>query len=272
MTSHDASFGLWLTVSLADVLGDHGLLERIRMEVYRQKLVVLRTGAGADRAALVQLAAYLGQVVPFFDPKFQDADFPGIYLTHDRPDDSARTAKGDRMWHADYQYLADPASITLLAPYSVPEQRQGATFIDMSAALASLPDSLRPRPDTVAVHGMGRFLARTGGAVAGTPPSEVRFPARMRHPVTGSEFLYVSEAFTLHLEGAESPNLRDLLEATGQLDESLTHPNVREVPYEAGDIFVWDNRALVHRSLMATGDRGVASYRITIRDEAPLPG
>lgn len=106
-----------------------------------------------------------------------------------------------------------------------------------------------------------------------TPP--VVKPTAFVHPMTGETVLYISEGFTIGMEDREGRPLEtDLLhrlfEATGQLDDTFTHPNIHLQTFEKGDLLVWDNRSLIHRARHTATPEPTVSFRVTVHDERKL--
>jgi hypothetical protein len=60
---------------------------------------------------------------------------------------------------------------------------------------------------------------------------------------------------------------------SGQLDMSFADPHIHLQRFVKGDLMIWDNRALIHRSLHNTQPEPSLSYRITVNDAEPFyPG
>jgi hypothetical protein len=93
--------------------------------------------------------------------------------------------------------------------------------------------------------------------------------------VTGETVLYITEGFTYAIEAADGTEtnpalLRELLEATGQLDETFTHPDIYLQTFEEGDLLIWDNRSLIHRARHTTVPEPTVSFRINAHDDYPF--
>ncbi|MGH3994242.1 MAG: TauD/TfdA dioxygenase family protein, partial [Pseudonocardiaceae bacterium] len=106
-----------------------------------------------------------------------------------------------------------------------------------------------------------------------TPPS--RHPTAFKHPVTGGTVLYLSAGLTYAIERAdgtlaEDELLQELLEVSGQLDDTFTHEYIHLQTFEEGDLLIWDNRRLVHRALHTTTPEPAASFRVTVHDDYPF--
>jgi alpha-ketoglutarate-dependent taurine dioxygenase len=189
-------------------------------------------------------------------------------------------------WHADYMFMPHPFGLTLIYPQVVPKTNRGTYFIDMGRAYERLPEDLRrAADDLMCVHNLRSYFKirpadvyRPMGEILDeiereTPP--VVHPTVVVHPVTGERILYLSKGFTVALRdrqgNAVDPDLlQRLLEAAGQLDDSMTHPNIHLQTFEEGDLLIWDNRSLVHRAKHGAQPEPAASFRVTVHDEHPF--
>ena len=87
-----------------------------------------------------------------------------------------------------------------------------------------------------------------------------------------------SEGMTCALERPDGTRLddavlREVLDRTGQLDDSFRHENIHLQEFAAGDLLVWDNRSLVHRARHTASAEPAVSHRVTVHDRYPFyPG
>ncbi|WP_261796929.1 TauD/TfdA dioxygenase family protein [Corynebacterium provencense] len=257
----------------------------LRQAVYRDRIIVLKDQQDITPEEFVELGRHFGTIVPYYEETYHHPDHPEIFVSSNlsadgRPLGVPRTG---RFWHADYMFAQEPLSVTVFAQKILPPGRRGTYFIDMVKAFRDLPESLKQEARvTRASHSVRRFFKIRPGDVFRPLGDLIREVEKISppavhntvvtHPVTGEEILYVSEGFTDHLIGAERDSLlRDLLEASGQLDETFTDPHIVLHTYEPGEIVVWDNRALVHCALHATDPSApVMSHRVTTVDGHPF--
>lgn len=256
----------------------------ITAAVYRDKVAVLRGQAEITPAEFVRLGRAFGEIVTYHEPMYHHPDEPEIFVSANIPQDGKRIGvpKTGKFWHADYQFMPQPFALTIFAPKVLPPKNRGTFFINMADAYAALPEALkRAAAGTTAVHSVRnvfkirpddvfRPLGEIIREVEEHTPA-VRFPTVMEHPVTGETLLFLSEGFTVGIEGSDDPELLTaLLEATGQLDGTFAHPNIYRHSYEPGDIVIWDNRSLIHRALHTDTPAATVSHRVTVLDEHPL--
>jgi taurine dioxygenase len=96
-------------------------------------------------------------------------------------------------------------------------------------------------------------------------------PAVIRHPVDGREALYVSSGFTQRVDAIPHERSQALLR---DLFAFVEHESrVCTVPWQLGDLMLWDNRQVIHRSSGNLHGLASRSYRIGVYDGLPFyPG
>ena len=93
-------------------------------------------------------------------------------------------------------------------------------------------------------------------------------PALIKHPVTGEHALYVSEGFTMSIDGMKHEQSREVLD---ELFAFVARPEfVHEHPWGEGDLMMWDNRTLIHMSSGIPEGQQSVSYRVGIYDGLPF--
>lgn len=170
-------------------------------------------------------------------------------------DEVARFEKSDRIggyenvWHADVTWRECPAMAAILRAVEVPEVGGDTLFADMAAAYDNLPEAIRDRIDDLrAVHDHGPTFglaidAETRSRMRTRYPA-VEHPVVRTHPETGRRTLFVNAPFTTHVVGlddAESDALLDRMTRQAAVPEFQCRWRWR-----AGDVAMWDNRAVQH--------------------------
>jgi taurine dioxygenase len=262
-------------------------VDALKDAVYTSKIAVLKDQDLSPQAFL-ELGRRLGRPETYYEPMYQHPEFEEIFVSSNVPKDGKQIGvpKTGKFWHADYQFMPDPFGLTLIYPQEVPEKNRGTYFIDMGKAYERLPEVLRKEiGDTHCRHSVRKYFKIRPHDVyrpiseildeveQKTPP--VRQPTTFTHPMTGETVLYISEGFTVGIEDEHSAPLDDdllrrLFEATGQLDDSFTHPNIHLQSFEKGDLLVWDNRSLIHRARHTTTPEPTVSFRVTVHDARKL--
>lgn len=95
------------------------------------------------------------------------------------------------------------------------------------------------------------------------PP--VQHPAVIFHPVTGEKILFVSPGYTKQILGLQAEDSIEVLKYIATCIEKkqsvITHK------WQEGDVLIWDNRSLIHRSSTDPTFGKRTLYRIGICDQ-----
>jgi len=255
----------------------------VRQAVYREKIVVLK-GQDLDPHGFLALGRRFGEPAAYYEPIYHHPEVKEVFVSSNVSEGEKRMGvpKTGKFWHSDYQFMPRPFDITLIYPQVVPTTNRGTYFIDLCKAYENLSEDLKLAvKGTTATHSVRRYFKIRPSDVyrpisevidevdAKTPP--VRMPTAHPHRHTDETILYVSEGFTLSVtdaDGRDQPDLlHALLEHTGQLDRSYTHPAIHLQTYEKGDMLLWDNRSMVHRALHTATPEPTVSFRVTVHDE-----
>ncbi|WUV77576.1 TauD/TfdA family dioxygenase [Streptomyces sp. NBC_01477] len=262
-------------------------LDELKRLVYTEKIVVLKE-QDLSPAAFVGLGRSLGQVERYYQPMYWHPEEADIFVSSNVPRDGQQIGvpRTGKFWHADYEFMPNPFGLTLIYPQVIPKANRGTYFIDMAKAYTGLPDEIKDvLAGTYCRHSVQRYFKIRPTDVyrpmidiladieAETPT--VRHPTVIVHPVTGERIAYLSEGFALSLTDADGKELdsgllRQVLEHTGQLDDTFEHPNIHLQTFDKGDLLVWDNRTLIHRALHTTKPEPTASFRVTVHDDHPF--
>lgn len=274
--------GIGVVVEGFDSTSDEDV-QALRHSVYHDKIAILK-GQKLDPRQFLALGSRLGEPQAYYEPIYHHPEVKEVFVSSNIGDGEQRVGvpKTGKFWHSDYQFMPRAFDITLIHPQVVPTRDRGTFFIDLCRGYENLPEELKLAvKDTTATHSVRRFFKIRPSDVyrpisevideidTRTPP--VTLPTAHEHRHTGQTVLYVSEGFTLSItdaDGTDRPDLlRALLEATGQLDETFSHPAIHLQTFEKGDLLVWDNRSLVHRALHTATSEPAESYRVTVYDD-----
>jgi taurine dioxygenase len=175
--------------------------------------------------------------------------------------DSRRTPERGRpaeVWHADATFSARPPAYTVLSAQIVPDHGGATSFANQQLAYTHLDDAWRDRlTDLRAVHAPGpRQLRRAPWLTESTHPV-VRVDTE-----TGRPSLFVNPGFTRRFEHLTVEQSRPYLRALFRfaLDPSVVYDH----HWNAGDLVIWDNRALLHRAHHDHGDEARVLARVTV--------
>jgi len=262
-------------------------VDAIKAAVYTKKIVILRNQDLTPRQFL-QLGKRFGRPETYYEPMYKHPEVEEIFVSSNVPEDGKQIGvpKTGKFWHADYQFMPDPFGLTFIYPQVIPEKNRGTYFIDMGKAYERLPEDLKKEvAGTFCRHSVRKYFKIRPTDVyrpiseiieevdTKTPP--VVKPSTFIHPMTGETVLYISEGFTIGMadedgKPLESDLLRRLFEATGQLDDTFSHPNIHLQTFDKGDLLLWDNRSLIHRARHTTTPEPTVSFRVTVHDARKL--
>lgn len=278
----DASMGV-VVEDFDATAADPSDIDELKRAVYDRKIAVLKDQR-LTPAEFVALGKSFGEVERYYEPMYWHPQEPDIFVSSNVKKDDATMGvpRTGSFWHADYIMMPRPFALTLVYPQVVPKVNRGTYFIDMGraherlserqkaavAGTSALHDPLRHvkiRPEDV-YKPVGQVLDEIRGS---TPP--ISHPTVFTHPATGESVLYVSRAVTTAIQDGDGirPDdlLRDLLETSGQLDDSFRHEGIHLQTFEEGDLLIWDNRSLMHRALHTPKPEPTVSFRVTVHDE-----
>ncbi len=185
------------------------------------------------------------------------------------PPDPPRDAHGGlplrfphrRGWHSDQSYRRPPPDVSLFHAVAPAPPGQGQTLYASGVlAYEALPQTLRRRAEgLVGIHakpGSGRSeqAVRAGEAPRPLPATlrPQRQPVVRVHPVTGRRALYLCEGGQMDWVDGPFAGLEPGVDGAGAqlLYELMAHYTRPEFVYvhewRAGDLVVYDNRALIH--------------------------
>lgn len=259
---------------------DATLAARLLELVYEHKLVVFRDVSLAA-PDYIEFARRFGTPQIYFQPNYHHPDHPEIFVSSNVLEDGKKVgvAGTGRYWHTDYQFFDDPLPLTMLQPIRLPRTRRETMYIDMQRTWRALPAELRAQlADRKAVHeakwrykiqatdidkSITEILEEFGRE---TPP--VRHPTVLRHPVNARELLYVSEGFTVGLDGFGYEEGKAILGEVFRFCHRPEHVHVHT--WCEGDVLLWDNRQLLHRAGDTPKGEQSTSWRIGIYDGLPF--
>jgi taurine dioxygenase len=175
--------------------------------------------------------------------------------------DSRTAPNGGRAaehWHADASFTAEPPAYTMLSAQVLPEHGGATSFANQQLAYTHLDDAWRERLEHLrAVHVPGPQARQRAPWLRESVHPVVRVD-----PVTGRRNLFVNPGFTRRFEHLSVPESRPYLRTLFgvALDPSV----VQDHHWQAGDLVIWDNRALLHRAHHDHGEEARVLTRVTV--------
>jgi len=166
------------------------------------------------------------------------------------PPEAGREYNGTSTWHSDKSYMPLPSMATFLHGIEVTKEGGETLFASLTHAYAALDDSEKARLDGLkCVHHWAQSLRNSGSRPATeeeeriSPP--VTHPLIRTHPGNGRKSLYIGNHAS-HIEGMDEEEGRT--EIFRLLDFATQDRFVYGHKWRVGDLVVWDNPSLVHKS------------------------
>jgi taurine dioxygenase len=213
---------------------------RLREALRGHPLAVL-DAPGLTPAGLLEVAASLGEVVPSTLKAHALPGFPSLLVIGNSKDPVEMGVGGSavsRGWHTDMSYDEHPPELTLLYGVTVPRSGSETHFSSLEALWERLP------PDERAALAPLRVEHEYRSPRAGEPVRRAVHPLVRAHPDSGRPLVHASPGYAARILGLEEEASRALL---ARLAAALDPPD-HVHRWRAGDLLVWDNRALAHRA------------------------
>jgi len=160
---------------------------------------------------------------------------------------------GEIVWHSDFSFKERPTAARMLVAMEVPPRARGGNtlFLNAYAAYDALPDELKQRVSGMTIK-QGNIVdtamkLRPGASLDDdirTAPGPSH-PIISTHPETGCNAVFLGRRHSAYVNGCSLEASEALLD---QLWACCTQPRFcYEHCWAAGDVVVWDNRAILHR-------------------------
>lgn len=167
------------------------------------------------------------------------------------PDDHrlALENKANQLWHTDSSFKRVPALASVLSSRIVPAQGGETEYVSTRLAFERLDPALQRRlENSFAWHEYAFSRAKIAPDLVG-PAERAALPPQCwrlvwKNPVNGRKALYMA-SHTFAIEGMERTAAQGLL---AELTRAATAPAASYLhAWRAGDVVMWDNRAIMHR-------------------------
>ncbi|MFA7764786.1 TauD/TfdA dioxygenase family protein [Streptomyces sp. NRRL S-448] len=268
-------FGAVLDTDLTDPR-TLGLAAELKEALHRHRVLVV-PGQHLNHADLLAIAACFGEVDTDVDRRYAVGGFPGLTTISNILEDGHRVGVYDgdseEEWHADNCFKPNLTGVTLLYSVIAPNQGGQTRIADATTAYAALPADVRQRIEKLrAVHSI-QHLATLQNQASGQSSvavgtlalqPEVEHPLVLTHPATRARSLLLGSMAVRHVVGLASQ------ESSSLLAELLAHATSPRYVYshrwKAGDLLVWDNRAVLHTASPCDSSRNQRLlYRAAVR-------
>ena len=190
----------------------------------------------------------------------------------------------ENVYHSDTSFYATPSMGSVLRCVECPEVGGDTIFVNMAAAYAGLPATVKERiADLGAIHDASVVFADRQPTVEGRaqlrkdlPP--VEHPVVRTHPETGEKILFVNEAFTSHFANYRQVNdgvwnqdapsqARDLFAFL--VRQARTPEYQVRIQWQPDTVVFWDNRAVQHYAISDYYPNTRSMMRATIVGDRP---
>lgn len=172
--------------------------------------------------------------------------------------------KGNYLWHTDSSFKAVPSLCSLLSGRVVPPTGGNTEFATMRAAYDALPADIKQKLEGLVAEHSLVYSRETVSTQSLTSEMKAELPGAWQtmvreNPVNHRKAIYAG-AHASHVIGWPREKGRAFM---GWLNDFATQPQFRySHAWRAGDLVIWDNRAILHR---ATAYDTVAHKRLMQR-------
>ncbi len=181
---------------------------------------------------------------------------------------------GEAVWHTDSAFFDVPPAGSVLHALEIPPTGGNTSFLNMYAALDTLPADLRGRIDGRRVKHDQTYTSTGDKRDDFDEVTDVRdapgpyHPIIRTHPETGRPALYLGRRHNSYIEGCP------VSESEETLDAIWAHTTMKKFVWEhawrVGDVVIWDNRCTMHRrDAFDDGARRVM-HRTQIKGDKPV--
>ena len=187
------------------------------------------------------------------------------------PPEARARRRGYGAWHSDMSWHPTPPWITMLHARTLPSWGGDTGFANQQWAWEALDSAARDRGrmfrrDLPAAEDLlGRRANHTGKRFGADVPDSVH-PVVRTHNESGRAALYVNPEFTSHILGMDDAASRILLYGLWMHCTGLEF--VYRHRWRPGDICIWDNRSVMHTSILDY-DAPRALMRVVVKGDVP---
>jgi taurine dioxygenase len=248
--------------------------------VHRHALVRVRN----QRMSVAEYVAFgekLGTIMPYPDERYRHPEHAGVFVSSNAKGRTMGMARSGYFWHTDLSFQKKPQPLTVLFPQVLPQTKRETLFVNMAEIYEDLPGGLRSIVEgrTAQHDPVLRYKVGQADVDANLDVGEIiengrkAFPAPdhpcvITHPVTKRRILYMNEGFTTAINGVP---YEDSQAALKQIFAFIRQPeHIRTHSWELGDIIIWDNRMLIHRSGAIVPGETSTIFRLGIDDLVPF--
>ena len=162
---------------------------------------------------------------------------------------------GKLFFHSDWTYLRNPLSAICLFALDASVNPSRTTFCSNVLGFAGLPADYRQRIRKMESVHMANYSSPTSTNAGRVRQWELesedlakypstQHPLVLKHPVSGDEYVFISEQFASHIVGVSPEESEEIIQ---RIFASLyREENIYEHPWATGDLVIWNNLAMQH--------------------------
>ena len=231
------------------------------LDAFHQHLVLVFKNQDLSPDAQVAFSRRFGELEDQLNARFTLKDCPDVLvLSNDLVNgEPIGVIDGGDYWHSDSSHRDHPSLATILFSVKNPDRGGDTEFANMYAAYDALSPDMKERlAGLKGVHAVSKLRNKRVTVSPRRPDAqdtyerqlsipEVIHPIVRTHPVTGKKSLFISERFTIAIDGMAQDDADEIL------DELCAHQIKRDFIYrhswDDGDLVMWDNRCVLHRAM-----------------------
>jgi alpha-ketoglutarate-dependent 2,4-dichlorophenoxyacetate dioxygenase len=175
-------------------------------------------------------------------------------------------ARANQLWHTDSCFKAPPALASVLSARVIPPTGGETEFASTRLAWDRLAPALRTKLENAYAwhdyaHSRGKIAPHLASDREKSTLPAVSWRIRWRNPANGRDALYIA-SHTCAIDGMSNEAARSLISEL--IDGATASGCTYEHRWRAGDVVMWDNRAVLHRGRPWPGDQPRHMVRTTI--------
>ena len=200
-------------------------------------------------------------------------DYPNIAEIKRSANEKATPFGGT--WHADWSFMKEPPSATLLHSKIIPPVGGNTLFANTEKAFAALPEKMKDKLRNLKVIHSAKIpyaddgfyaLEKEERSMKILPSKEAKatfsHPMIKIHPETKKECLFINPVYTINIEGFSEDESQQLL---WELYEHMIQDQfVYEHVWNEDMLIMWDNRTVMHQATGGYDGFDRLLHRITL--------
>jgi taurine dioxygenase len=238
--------------------------------------VLLLRNQSLSPANLISFASQFGEIVPFLLSNYHHPEHKEILVSSNVKVDGKNigVSRVGNFWHSDSSYIEQPPNTTILYSIQIPPSGGDTVFSNMYKAYKDLDlatkELLAGRTALHTIRKRYRITEKDVGLSVAELDEELKkrhtdvaHPVFRKHPLTGRTALFVSDGYTLRINGLDVLQNEKVL---GMLNNLSTREQViYRHKWQVGDLILWDNPSVNHAVTASDPEIPRTMWRITVQ-------